>query len=163
MSQETLPPAVATPAEAPQSNGVAVAGFVLAILFAPVGLILSIVGLVKSGKVGGKGRVLSVFGIIISLAFIGAGTAVAVVVTKEVVKVTQPGCINGKSAILDNSAKLDSDATKVEGFQATIKGLNDAAAEATDPQIRDAMKATADDYQAALDALQGKAERPADF
>ena len=161
MSQETLPPAVA-PAEAPPSNGAAVAGFVLAILVAPVGLILSIIGLVKAGKVGGKGRVLSVLGIV-SLALMGGVAAAITVAAKEVAKVTQPGCVTGKAAINDNAGKVGSKdiGTIKEGLEATIKGLNAAVAEATDPELRDVLKANAADHQALLDAINTKTAPPA--
>ena len=48
------------------SNGMAVAGFVLAFLIGLLGLIFSILGLNKSKELNGKGKGLSIAGIIIS-------------------------------------------------------------------------------------------------
>lgn len=154
MSQETLPPAVATP-EAPQRtrNGLAVAGFILAIFVAPLGLILSLIGLIQAGKRGQKGRVLAVLGIMISLAIIGGTTAAVVSVGKEVVKAADPGCTTGKAAILDNAEKVSNQATMKQGMEATIAGLNDAAAKTKKADVRDAMKALADDYSQLLKAI----------
>lgn len=47
-------------------NGLAIAGFILAFLLAPLGLILSLVGLNKSKEVGGQGRDLAIAGIVVS-------------------------------------------------------------------------------------------------
>ena len=56
---------VQQPAKA--SNGIAVAGFVLAFLFAPLGLILSLVGLQKAKQLGGEGQGLAIAGLVISI------------------------------------------------------------------------------------------------
>ena len=47
-------------------NGIAVAGLILSVLFAPLGLVLSIIGLVRSKKMDGEGRKLGIAGIVIS-------------------------------------------------------------------------------------------------
>lgn len=50
-----------------QSNGMAIAGFVLAFLFALLGLIFSIIGLNKAKELNGSGQGLATAGIIISI------------------------------------------------------------------------------------------------
>lgn len=50
-----------------QVNGFAIAGFILAFLFPPVGFILSIVALIRMGRHGGRGRGLAIAGIVISI------------------------------------------------------------------------------------------------
>lgn len=50
----------------PQSNGMAIAGFVCSFFIAILGLIFSIIGLNRSKQMGGKGRGLAIAGIIIS-------------------------------------------------------------------------------------------------
>ena len=49
------------------TNGMAVAGFVLSFFFALLGLIFSCVGLAKSKQMDGKGKGLAIAGIIISI------------------------------------------------------------------------------------------------
>ena len=51
-------------------NGIAVAGLILSVLFAPLGLVLSIIGLVRSKKMDGVGRKLGIAGIVISVLVI---------------------------------------------------------------------------------------------
>lgn len=51
-------------------NGIAVAGLILSVLFAPLGLVLSIIGLVRSKKMDGEGRKLGIAGIVISVLVI---------------------------------------------------------------------------------------------
>ncbi len=59
-------------------NGAAIAGFILAFLLAPLGLVFSIIGLRKADKVGGTGRSLAIAGIIISaLDLVAAGVLIA--------------------------------------------------------------------------------------
>ena len=50
-----------------QTNGLAIAGFILSFIFSFIGLILSIVGLVKAKDYGGSGKGLAIAGIIISI------------------------------------------------------------------------------------------------
>ncbi len=63
-----LPPALPSSASHPGStNGLAIAGFVLAFLAPLIGLILSIIGLTKAKDHGGKGQGLAIAGIVISV------------------------------------------------------------------------------------------------
>lgn len=76
-------------------NGFAVAGIVLAILIWPLGLIFSILGLVKSKARAGAGRVLSIIGIIVAL-LVGAGS-IGVVVVAARSPAADPGCLSAES------------------------------------------------------------------
>ncbi len=66
---------VQQPAPVKQSNGLAVAGFVLSLFGATmlIGFILSIVGLVKSKSLGGAGKGFAIAGIVIGCLYFGAG------------------------------------------------------------------------------------------
>jgi hypothetical protein len=135
------------------TNGLSIAGLVLAFLIAPVGFILSVIGLVQAGKRGQKGKGLAIAGIIISLLLmIGSGVLVAAAASK-VTKLADPGCTIGKSAVLDNTDKISNPDTLKEGLQATITGLDKAIAQASHSDVRDAMKALRDDYNQMLNAV----------
>jgi hypothetical protein len=121
--QPGFDPAYAYPAYGPTggSNGVAIAGFVLAIVFWPLGLILSIVGVVKSGNLGGKGRGLAIAGIAISVVF-AILTAVLIFVGSSA-PAADPGCTSAESQL----SALDSQITADENDPTSlIADLNTA-------------------------------------
>lgn len=140
------------------TSGLAIAGFVLAFLIAPLGFVLSIIGAATTGaRSRQKGRGLAIAGIIVSLLIMGGTTAIIVVVATKVDNITtiaDPGCIDGKKAILDNadavSNATDADASK-KALQGMIDGLKAAADEAKHDSVRDAMNKLADDYKELLD------------
>lgn len=135
------------------TNGLSIAGLVLAFLFAPIGFILSIIGLIQAGKRGQKGKGLAVAGIIVSLlVMIGSGVLIAATAS-TVTKLADPGCTVGKSAVLDNTDKISNPDTLKQGLQATITGLDSAVAKAKHSDVRDAMKALRDDYNQMLQAV----------
>jgi hypothetical protein len=150
-------PSFAAPPPQQGTNGLSIAGFVLAIVVAPIGFILSIVGLVQAGRRGQKGKGLAIAGIIISLVLMVTGVAAAVAVGmtvgKKVATLADPGCTVGKAAILDNASKISSPDTAKAGLQASIDGLNSAIAKAQHDDVRNAMKAVADDYSQLLQAI----------
>jgi hypothetical protein len=159
------------PAPAPQqgTNGLAIAGLILAFLFAPIGFILSIVGLVQARKRGQRGRGLAIGGIVVSVlamivfgAMVAAGAIFVSTVGKNVATVVDPGCTAGKDVIM-NSASMPSDpaAVKVQ-LQTAVDGLNGAAAKAKHDNVRNAMKALADDYNQLVQALNTGTAPPAD-
>ncbi len=53
--------------EIKKTNSLAVAGFILSFILPPLGLIFSIIGLVKAKKFNGDGKTLSIIGIIVSI------------------------------------------------------------------------------------------------
>jgi hypothetical protein len=139
-----------------KTNGLAIAGLILAFIMAPVGLILSVVGLIQAGKRGQKGKALAVIGIVVSLLSIILVTVVFVAAAGKVSTLADPGCTAGKAAILDNAANA-ADASNPDtmktALQATITGLNSAASQAKHDNVRDAAKALADDYTQLLNAV----------
>jgi hypothetical protein len=142
------------------TNGLAIAGFILAFLMAPVGLILSVVGLIQAGRRQQKGKVLAGAGIVISLLSIALVSVVFVMAAGKVSTLADPGCTTGKAAVLDNQTKVSdpSDLAGMKaGLQATITGLNDAAAKAKHDNVRNAATALADDYTQLLNALNATA------
>ncbi|MBO0869704.1 MAG: hypothetical protein J2P15_14175, partial [Micromonosporaceae bacterium] len=122
------------------TSGLAIAGLILAFLLAPIGLILSIVGLVQTGGGRRKGRGLAITGLVVSLLITGGATALIVAASGSTL--ADPGCTTGKDAILTHGSNM----TDPQEIQATIDGLNAAAAKATHDNVRAAMKAMADDY-----------------
>jgi hypothetical protein len=127
-------------------SGLAVAGLILAFLAAPIGFILSLIALFTTGK-GRKGRGMAVAGLIISTIIIGGATAIILAVTNSTV--ADPGCTDGKSAILDNATN----ATPAT-LPKIVDGLKAAAAKAKHDNVRTAMTALADDYSQLLTATQ---------
>jgi hypothetical protein len=155
--QMPVAPAPVPPPPAAKSgtNGLAIAGFILAFLVAPLGLILSIVGLVTAGRSGQKGKGLAISGIIIALLLSGGAIAVVAATANKVSTLVDPGCTTGKAAILDNASKIsgaDADGVKA-GLQATVDGLTSAASQAKHDNVRAAMTALRDDYQKLIDAI----------
>lgn len=128
------------------TSGLAIAGLILAFLMAPVGFILSLVAVFKTGKGRSKGRGLAVAGLIVSTLIIG-GTTTAVVLALNST-VADPGCVAGKAAIVSNGTSVDPASLKT-----TIDGLNAAAAKAKNDDVRAAMTALADDYAKMRDGI----------
>jgi hypothetical protein len=160
VGQYPAPPAFPTAPEPPKrGNGIAIAGLILAFLVAPVGLILSIIGLVRSGQRGRRG--IAIAGLVISLIFTGIGAAIAVVALKNINTVLDPGCTTAKSAILDNDTSASDPATLKRSLQATISGLTDAENKAQHDNVRTAVKNVLDDYQQLLNSVNSRTQPPA--
>jgi len=148
-------PDAATPQPAKSgTNGLAIAGFILAFLLAPIGFILSVIGLIQAGRRRQKGKGLAIAGIIVSLALVVGGGAVVYVVGSKVSTLVDPGCTTGKAAITDNTAKVSDPASIKEGLKATVDGLSSAAAKASHDNVRNAMTALSDDYSKLLQAVE---------
>ena len=105
-------------------NGFAVAGIVLAILVWPLGLIFSVLGLVKSKARAGGGRVLSIVGIIVAL-LVGAGS-IGVVVVAARSPAADPGCIAAENDARALTSKITADDNAISRDQ------GNASAERTD-------------------------------
>ena len=151
---EQLPPPPGQPgypvAPPPQrTSGLAVTGFILAFLLPLIGFILSLIAIFKTGAGRAKGRGLAIAGVIVSLVIMVIAVVVGVLVfAVSQSTVADPGCTAGKQAIIDGS-KTVTPAT----LRTTIDGLNAAAAKAKHDDVRDAMKALADDYSQLLTAM----------
>ena len=147
-------PAAVAAAPAKGGNGMAVAGFITGLIgLIPFGLIFSIIGIAKSRKVG-KGLVLSILGLILTLGW----TAGAVVVTPHLIKASDPGC---KIALKLNSDYPDSRLTADQNdpaklgadLQAIATGLADAASKAKNADAKAKLTTYAQDYGKFLAAV----------
>jgi hypothetical protein len=158
-------PAVAAPPPPQGTNGLAIAGFILAFVVAPIGFILSLIGLIQTSKRHQKGKGLAVAGVIVSVlamaATVTAMTVVFATVGKNVTTITDPGCTAGKSVILNMPSSPSSPDSVKAQLQTTIAGLNSAAAKAKHDNVRNALKALADDYNQILQAINTGTEPPA--
>src|SRR3954453_15754210 len=141
------PPPMAPP---PQGrSGLALAGFILAFFVSPLGFILSLIAIFKTGAGKAAGRGLAVAGTIIGL--LGSIVWPIVIATVFFVAnstVADPGCTDGKAAIL-SASNTNPDAASL---QKTIDELNAAAAKAKHDDVRNAMTALANDYTKVLAA-----------
>ena len=137
------------PPMAPQPqgrSGLAIAGFILAFLAPAIGFILSLIAVFKTGPGKARGRGLAVAGVIIGLVFtIGGIVAIAAIANSTV---ADPGCTDGKAAIINNSTNIDA-----ASLQKTIDELNAAAAKAKHDDVKAAMQAMANDYKQMLTAV----------
>jgi phosphotransferase system glucose/maltose/N-acetylglucosamine-specific IIC component len=149
---EQLPPPPGPPAypvappQPQRTSGIAITGFILAFILPLIGFILSLIAVFKTGAGKAKGRGLAIAGVIISL-LIMAGIVVVVVFASQST-VADPGCTAGKQAIIDGSKNVTPATLKT-----TIDGLNAAAAKAKHDDVRNAMKALADDYSKLLTGM----------
>ena len=160
VGQYPAPPSFPVAPEPPKrGNGVAIAGLVFAFLISPIGLILSIIGLVRSGQRGRRG--IAIAGLVISLIFTGIGAAAVAVALKNINTVLDPGCTTAKSAILDNDTSSSDPATVKSSIQATITGLTNAESKATHDNVKTAVKNVLDDYTQLLNAINTSTEPPA--
>jgi hypothetical protein len=149
---EHVPPSQgqqAYPAPQPQpgTSGLAIAGLILAFLMAPLGFILSLIALFKTGAGKRKGRGLAIAGLIVSVLIMAGGLTVGLLVANSTV--VDPGCTAGKTAILDSANNADP-----KSLQGTVDSLNAAAAKAKHDDVRAATKALADDYAQMLKGMQ---------
>lgn len=143
------------PVQPPQGkNGFAVAalvfGLIGGILF---GLGFGIAGLVRSKKVG-KGKVMSWFGIALSILWI----APVAYFVPHLLKASDAGCIAAKQTIgTYNDAKFKADETDPNAlkadFQTVATQLTSAAAKSSNSAARTSIKSMAGDFQQLVDDL----------
>jgi len=103
-----------------QKNGFAVAGFVLSLL-PLLGLIFSILGLVRAGKVGGKFKGLAIAGIVLSVVIGGGYTAIAVAVSNSTA--LDPGCTSAESSFSSMLGKLQTDESKLNSDSSNASAM----------------------------------------
>ena len=139
-------PQAAPPPPQRGTSGLAIAGLILAILVAPVGFILSLIAVFKTGKGRSKGRGLAIAGVVVSALIIAGGTTLAVVAANSTV--ADPGCVAGKAAIIKGAKAVDAGS-----LQTTVDELKAAAAKAKHDDVRAAMNTLADDYTQLLDGM----------
>ena len=153
-----------------QKNGFAVAGFILSLL--PLfGLIFSILGLNRAGKIGGKGKGLAIAGIVLSLA-IGAGYT-AIVVSVGNSTALDPGCTSAEASFNSMLGKLQTDESKLSAdasnqtalqadlgtFTTDVQGiktaLDSALTQAKHQTVKDKIQAMDTDVNTVLTGLKG--------
>ena len=123
-----------------------------------VGLVLSIVAVVKTGADKKRGRALAIVALVLSvLVSIGYGLVGAAIASKT--SAIDPGCVNGKTAIIDGSKKLDGDqgsgspeVVKTD-LQSIIDKLDKAVADSHRSDVKSAMQAMSGDYTALLQGI----------
>jgi hypothetical protein len=141
----------AAPAPQPQgTSGLAIAGLIFAFVIAPIGFILSLIAVFKTGPGKAKGRGLAIAGLVLSSLFVIGGIVTVVIVANAVSDSTvlDPGCSAAKDTILKSGSAADE-----ASLQATVDGLNAAAAKAKHDDVKTATQTLADDYKALLAAV----------
>lgn len=145
-----------------QSNGLATAGLILGILpTSVVGAIVSILGIVRAGKVGGVGRarawvglVLSVLWTIVSVIVIAALLLAGTSTGKKIVERVDPGCVAAESYMSSVDSKMNADTNNPDAIkadiQAAIDELNKDAGKSHSTKAAADMRATAKDFQELL-------------
>lgn len=141
--QQGYPP---PPPQKRGTSGLAVAGLILAFLMAPIGFILSLIAVFKTGKGRAGGRGLAVAGLIVS-ALIIAGSTTAIILAAGST-LTDPGCVDGKAAIAAGTTSADPAALKD-----TADKITAAAAKAESDDVRKAMTDLAGDYTKMAEAI----------
>jgi hypothetical protein len=91
----------------PAGNGLAVAGFVLAFLFWPVGILLSVVGLRRANGLGGKGKGLAIAGVTISILALLCTIGVAYVAFAA--PAADPGCTTAETQLRTINSDINTD------------------------------------------------------
>jgi hypothetical protein len=127
------------PPQPQRTSGLAITGFVFSFVFSPLGFLLSLIAVFKTGAGKAKGRGLAIAGLIISALLITCGIVLVVRINNSTL--VDPGCTAGEAAIVDNSKTVNA-----ESVRKTLAGLNAATAEAKNADVRNATKALAGDY-----------------
>jgi hypothetical protein len=149
----------------------ATAGLVFAVLFWPLGLVLSIVGMVKSKKWGDVGQGVATIGLIVALVF-AAGTGLYFFLPRNV-DYTDPGCMSAKPSLNGLQARLGADNQQASsgpaGLSKSIADLSSlqaafqqAAAQATHQNVKDAFTQLDTDFTLYLHQLQDLANGASD-
>ena len=132
----------------------AVAIVALCLFWVPVaGLVLSIIGMVKTAKGKARGRGLAVTALVLSILVTAATMLVAVAIASKP-SALDPGCTRGKRAVLEQSKQIDADSKKgdTQAVQSDLARLVDdlakAASDAKRSDVRSTVQAVHDDYAA---------------
>lgn len=140
-----------------QSNGFAIAGFILSLL-PLLGLIFSIIGLVRSGKVGGKGRGLSIAGIILSIA-LGIGYSIGIAHIANSATALDPGCTSAESRFNALDGQVQSDSSNMNALLNDLdsmqQALQSSAGQAVHDSVKTKLQAASSDLAATITDLKG--------
>ncbi|GAA1960712.1 DUF4190 domain-containing protein [Catenulispora subtropica] len=118
-----------------------------------VGLVLSIIGMVKTARGKARGRGIAITALVLSI-LVTAGAVLVGVAIGSKPSALDPGCTNGKRAIVDQSKKIETDHGKGDdsAVQADVQRMLDelkkAVADSKRDDVRSAMQAVLDDYTA---------------
>jgi hypothetical protein len=135
-----------------QSNGFAVAGFILSLL-PLLGIIFSILGLVRSGKVAGKGRVLSIVGLALSIVF-AVGYSLLIADVAKSATALDPGCTTAETQIRTLNTHLQADSGNLSSLMNDLTSmqqtLQDSANQAVHANVKTQLQAASTDLQATI-------------
>lgn len=132
----------------------AVAIVALCLFWVPVvGLVLSIVGMVKTAKGKARGRGLAIAALVLSILVTGAAVVFGAAIASKP-SALDPGCTRGKTAVLEQSKQIDADSKKGDtsavqsDLTTLVNDLAKAASEAKRSDVRSTVQAVHDDYAA---------------
>ena len=142
----------------PQTNGFATAGLILGILpTGLIGLIFSILGLNRAGKVGGVGKTKALVGLILSILWMIGGTVGIIALGGDVVKRLDPACISAEGYGSTLESKMNADSGNVDALkkdlQDAVTELNTDAGKTSNATTKAAIQKFAGDIQELLDDL----------
>jgi hypothetical protein len=154
--------------QGPQTNGLATAGLVLGILpTGPVGLIFSILGIVRAGKVGGVGRTKAWVGLVLSILWIAGYIAGGVAVLGSDTVKNAVTCSQTEVRVTALGKKSQADASNPTAFkkdlQDIIDELNSSANKMADAKKASDMRKAAADFKEVLDDLNSGTAPSADL
>jgi hypothetical protein len=140
------------PAPAPATNGLATAGLVLGILpTGIIGLVFSVLGIIRAGKLGGTGRGRAWIGAVLSVLWLAGSIALVSTAGGTVAKRLNPGCVaaetfvpNWESSVQADSA--DPAALKTD-LQQAVTELTADAGKSTNATAAAAMRKLAGDVK----------------
>ena len=133
-----------------------------------VGLVLAIVGMVKTARGKARGRGIAITALVLSIV-VSAGAVVAGVAIGSKTSALDPGCTHGKRAVIEQSKQVEADSKKGDqgavkaDFQTLVNQLAAAVTEADRDDVRAAVQAVHDDYAALLDGNGDQAKLTADL
>lgn len=141
------------PAPPPPAKTSTVAIVALCLFWVPlVGLVLAVIGMVKTARGKARGRGLAITALVLSILV----TAAAGVAIGSKTSALDPGCTHGKRAVLEQGKQIEADSNKGDkaavntDFQTLLNQLAKAATEADRDDVRAAVQAVHDDYAAIL-------------
>lgn len=149
----------------PQTNGFATAGLILGILpTGVIGLIFSILGLVRAPKVGGLGRTRALIGLILSVLWMVGGV---VAVTSNLSKRLDPACISAEGYGSTLESKMNADQGNIDALkqdlQDAVTELNTDAAKTSNATTKAAILKFSGDIKELLDDINNGTAPSADL